>query len=247
MASVTILGVTFALWQWILIPLCLWIIVAKLPSGVWKIVGLLFLAAAIFVIKTPALHRFGHAHELYDSTSGLKVALPTEWIQWDAAKLMSADARKQEIIAFAGDPDRKATVLVRQFKLFLMPGDLYPISYDFWSGLDASQRDKQFEILLTGFKSGLQQNLDLVDIQGTKHRGPTPRAFVLEVEGIFRERGEGEVWRKYFIFLPAGQERNQDQILQIRFEVPVADRTKYQGELQTIEHNLQTWIDSKGT
>jgi hypothetical protein len=194
MVRITLLGVTFSLWQWIIIGVSLSLILIKVKSGLWKLCGLGLIAVFILFIKLPLFQHVGHEHELYDTSSSLQVVIPADWIQWNTARLLSSEARKQDIIAYAGDPGRKATVVVRQFKIFMFPGDIYPISYWLWSGTDLDTLEKRFDLLLTTCKEGLLRNLDVVDIQNAKHRGPTPRAFVLELEGNFRERGEGIVW-----------------------------------------------------
>ena len=242
MVRITWLGVTLSLWQWIVLGTGVLLIFTKVKSSLWKAIALGVLGLFMWVMNEPLLHRAGHGHELYDSASGLQVALPAQWIQWGAAKLMSPEAKQHEIIAYAGDPKRQATVAVRQFKMFLTPGDLYPISYWSWSGGDSASLDKRFDLLLSIFKDGLQRNIDSMDIQSAEHRGPTPRAFVLALRGNFRERGEGNVWRHYFIILPKGQEN----ILEIRFEVPLEDKATYQTDLDFIEANLQKWIDGQG-
>ena len=194
MVRLTLLGLTFSLWQWIIIGVSLSLILIKVKSGLWKLCGLGLIAVFILFIKLPLFQHVGYEYELYDTSSSLQVVIPADWIQWDTAKLLSSEARKQDIIAYAGDPGRKATVVVRQFKIFMFPGDIYPISYWLWSGTDLDTLEKRFDLLLTTCKEGLLRNLDVVDIQNAKHRGPTPRAFVLELEGNFRERGEGIVW-----------------------------------------------------
>jgi hypothetical protein len=201
------------------------------PSGICRrilVVAFLFLGGAGCQFR----------HDTLDEPkSGLSLALPKNWTQWDAKKLESSEAVKVHMVGYAGDPDKKALVSLRRFP-YQRLGARVAITGDTFDRLKPEDREKLFEVIAKQCERDLGQDTEYWQVESTRHSDSLGRGYFLEVIGQIREPGETTRWLRYVLLLP----KKDDQIIEVRLSAPVIEKARYQADLDLINDSLRRWI-----
>lgn len=174
---------------------------------------------------------------LDEPKSGLKLALPKGWTQWDAGRLKSPEAVKIHLVGYAGDPDKKALVSLRRFP-YQRLGARVAVTGDTLDRLKPDDREQLFEVLAKQIETDIRADNEYWQLESTRHSDSLGRGYFLELTGQVREAGDTTRWLRYVLILP----KNDDQIIEVRISAPLVDKPKYQADLDLINDNLREWI-----
>jgi hypothetical protein len=194
------------------------------------------LAAAFFLVGGSGCQL--HHDALDEPKSGLSLALPKNWTQWDSKKLNSPEAAKVHMVGYAGDPDKKALVSLRRFS-YQRLGARVAITGDTLDRLKPEDREKLVEVLVKQIERDLSEDNEYWQLESTRHSDSLKRGYFLELIGQVREAGETTRWLKYVLILP----KKDEQIVEVRLSAPLIEKAKYQADLDLINDSLRRWIN----